>query len=221
MKGYIYLIENKINEKKYVGKTYNSIEHRWKEHLRDFRKERNKKRPLYEAMMKYGPENFIISELEYCENCEDREKYWINYYNTYHNGYNATLGGDGKLYFPISDEEVIQKYKELNCIKEVAQYFNCDQETISKRLKNNNVQISKSGNIYSPKKNWTAQKVYQYSLDDNLLNIFNSYSDAADWVINNKISLGQKKHIVSNISKCVRQIENRKQAYGFIWKNGE
>ena len=44
--------------------------HRWKEHLRDFRKEKNKKRPLYEAMTKYGPENFVISELEYCENCE-------------------------------------------------------------------------------------------------------------------------------------------------------
>jgi hypothetical protein len=30
MKGYIYLIENKINDKKYVGKTYLSIEERWK-----------------------------------------------------------------------------------------------------------------------------------------------------------------------------------------------
>lgn len=221
MKGYVYLIENKINEKKYVGKTYNSIEYRWKEHLQDFKREKNFNRPLYKAMNKYGVENFIISELEYCENCEDREKYWINFYNSYHNGYNATLGGDGKAYFIISDEEVIQKYKELNCVKEVAQFFKCDPETISKRLKNNNIQVPKGGNIYSLKRTWKTQKVCQYSLENKLLNTFNSYSEAAEWLINNKFSTAQKKHIVSNISKCVRQIENRKQAYGFIWKNGE
>ena len=219
MKGYIYLIENKINGKKYVGKTYNSIEHRWKEHLRDFHKERNRKRPLYKAMMKYGLENFTISELEYCENCEEREKYWINHYNTYHNGYNATLGGDGKCYFGFADEEVIQKYNELKSVKETAHYFNCDIETISKRLRNNNILIPKCGNLYSEQRTWKTRKINQYSLENKLLNSFNSCSDAADWVLDNNLSTGQKKHIVSNISKCARGIENRKQAYGFIWKN--
>ena len=32
--GYIYLITNKINGKKYVGKTTTSIEERWREHCK-------------------------------------------------------------------------------------------------------------------------------------------------------------------------------------------
>ena len=41
---------------------------------------------------------------------------------------------------------------------------------------------------------------------------------AAEWLIKNNYTQGQIKHIVSNISKNIRGIENRKQAYGFIWK---
>ena len=44
---------------------------------------------------------------------------------------------------------------------------------------------------------------------------------AAEWVRKNGYSRGQLKHIVSNISKNIRGIENRKQAYSFIWKNSE
>ena len=82
MKGYIYLIENKINEKKYVGKTYLNIEKRWKQHCNDSKRFN---RPLYQAMKKYGIENFSIKEIEYCDNLEEREKYWISFYDSYHN----------------------------------------------------------------------------------------------------------------------------------------
>lgn len=43
-----------------VGKTTTSIEERWKEHCNDCKKERCEKRPLYDAMNKYGVENFIV-----------------------------------------------------------------------------------------------------------------------------------------------------------------
>ncbi len=46
MKGYIYLIENKINDKKYVGKTYRKIELRWKEHIKEVEKGNFLNRPL-------------------------------------------------------------------------------------------------------------------------------------------------------------------------------
>jgi len=58
MKGYVYLIENKINGKKYVGKTYRTIESRWKEHLKVAHQ--YPERPLYRALLKYGEENFTI-----------------------------------------------------------------------------------------------------------------------------------------------------------------
>ena len=39
MTGRIYLIENQINHKQYIGKTYNSIEERWREHCKDYQKD--------------------------------------------------------------------------------------------------------------------------------------------------------------------------------------
>ena len=94
MKGFIYKITNKINGKSYIGKTTFSIQKRFQEHLNDSLKERNEKRPLYDAIRKYGKENFFISLVEECDinNLSSREIYWINYYDTFSNGYNATIG---------------------------------------------------------------------------------------------------------------------------------
>lgn len=74
---YIYVITNEINGKQYVGKTNDSVEKRFKEHINDSKKERCEKRPLYNAMNKYGAENFSISVLEECsaEESANREIY--------------------------------------------------------------------------------------------------------------------------------------------------
>lgn len=47
---FIYKITNKINGKIYIGKTLKTIEGRWKEHLKDYKRPRFEKRPLYSAM---------------------------------------------------------------------------------------------------------------------------------------------------------------------------
>ena len=48
-------------------------------------------------MRKYGIEHFTIEAIEECpiNILSEREKYWISEFDSYHNGYNATLGGDG------------------------------------------------------------------------------------------------------------------------------
>lgn len=97
---YVYKITNSINGKLYIGKTMNSIEKRWKEHCKDFYKITEETRPLYSAMKKYGIKNFTIESIEEVstEYLSERERYWIEYYGSFKNGYNATLGGDGVPY---------------------------------------------------------------------------------------------------------------------------
>lgn len=49
-------------------------------------------------MRKYGIENFVIEQLEVCDNSllNEREKYYIQKYDTLAPlGYNLTRGGDG------------------------------------------------------------------------------------------------------------------------------
>ena len=134
---YIYKITNKINNKVYIGKTLNTIEERWREHISDYPKARNEKRPLYDAINKYGIQNFKIEEIEKCsiDIVNKREQYWIKYYNSYigfenSNGYNATLGGDGKHY--IDYEKVCLLYEKYQNKTQVANILGIDLGTVSK-----------------------------------------------------------------------------------------
>lgn len=58
MFGYIYKITNKVNGKAYVGKTTDTVQVRWEEHLKDSKRKRCANRPLYRAIRKYGTSGY-------------------------------------------------------------------------------------------------------------------------------------------------------------------
>lgn len=93
----IYKIENLINHHKYIGQSVN-IHSRWRRHCADAKNE-NQTSSLYQAIKKYGIENFSFEILEECPRdlLDEREKYWIKFYNSYFDGYNETLGGQDAL----------------------------------------------------------------------------------------------------------------------------
>jgi hypothetical protein len=90
----IYQITNKTNNKRYIGKTKNSIQSRFHSHV-SYAKYGSPSY-LHRAIRKYGKENFSIVVLE--ENIKDenhlnvREIFWIEKENP---EYNMTKGGDG------------------------------------------------------------------------------------------------------------------------------
>lgn len=110
----IYKIENLINHKKYIGQSRN-IERRWKDEKQrafyEFAREYDY--PISRALRKYGLENFSFSIIEECpiEKLNERERYWINYYNTFFEGYNQTLGGEATNTKP--KEKIIGIVKDL------------------------------------------------------------------------------------------------------------
>ena len=206
---YIYQITNTINGKQYIGKTELNIEKRFKEHCRDAFKNCNEKRPLYAAMRKYGIEHFIVECIEETNNPNEREIYWINEKNTYHNGYNATLGGDGTKY--IDEQQVINAYNQLKYQTKVSEELNIDIKTIHKILENNNIPIiiHKDG----------AKAISAYDLENNFIKSFISLREAAKWIISNNLTSSyQIDKIAYNISRAVDQ-KKRKTAFGIIWKS--
>lgn len=101
----IYLIENKVNGKKYVGQHCGRKDARWKQHLNEALKKQNPK-PLYASIRKYGTNNFTYKVLEELDRTatqqllDEREIYFIKEYDTYiknGKGYNLTLGGGGNM----------------------------------------------------------------------------------------------------------------------------
>ena len=95
MKSGIYKIENKVNGKLYIGLSIN-IKERWIAHKVQLRKNIHYNSHLQASWNKYGEDSFIFSILEHCEvdKLSNREKYYIDLYDTYNNGYNMTPGGE-------------------------------------------------------------------------------------------------------------------------------
>ena len=127
-------ITNGINNKCYIGKTYKSIEERYKEHLRD--SSRFPDRALYRAINKYGKENFSVELLGVYEESllEAQEIEFIHYYKSFREGYNSTEGGDQGRYLKVSDNEVIDTFKKLGNITKTALNLSIDNATVTKIL---------------------------------------------------------------------------------------
>ena len=88
----IYMHKNKINNKIYVGQTCQTLQERWGSKGSGYKTCTKFKN----AINKYGWDNFehiIIEEVYSPEEADEREKYWINYYNSVENGYNLSYGG--------------------------------------------------------------------------------------------------------------------------------
>lgn len=212
--GYIYKITNNKNGKIYIGKTdLPEPIQRWKEHSHDYKTKRCEKRPLYDAMNKYGLENFKFEVIEETDNTEEREKYWINELRTYIgfkdcNGYNATLGGDGKSYLNLDEKEIIQYHieKAEYCATRTAKYFEIDRKTVIKILKKNNIKFLSIQEWHE-----TLGKTTGVCQLDNvtgeLLNIFKSYVDANEYMEKSRSSSVIRMASVGKI----------KTAYGFKW----
>jgi len=111
-KGKIYKITNLVNGLIYVGCTINSLTHRFDEHLyRCFKTDYKSK--LYNSIKKYGKENFIIELIEECDLnvIYETEKKYIEKLNTFKNGMNSTLGGEGCLGY-VHSPEIRKKISE-------------------------------------------------------------------------------------------------------------
>ena len=131
--GLIYKITNQINGKIYIGQTIGTLSKRWREHC--FEASNGAKTYyLYQAMRKYGIENFNIEQIEQCSNdlLNEREIYWITKYNSYEKGYNLTPGGNGAD--TSKHSEIFKLWDQGFGIKTISEKIGYDRNTITKIL---------------------------------------------------------------------------------------
>jgi hypothetical protein len=105
----IYRVLNKVNGKSYIGLTTLTLGDRKQKHWTNSKNpNKNNKQALYLAIQKYGWDNFEWQELCSALTKEDLielEKQFIQEYDSYKNGYNNTLGGEG-----VNNPRKLEKY---------------------------------------------------------------------------------------------------------------
>lgn len=93
----IYLIINTINQVPYIGQAKNIYKRVNRHHIYDYKNPNDScyDTKFYKAIRKYGLENFEIFVLELCpeELLDEKEKFYIKLFDSFHHGYNSTEGG--------------------------------------------------------------------------------------------------------------------------------
>jgi group I intron endonuclease len=100
MDGKIYKATNIINGKIYIGQTVQKLEARINRHIRDSKS--SSIMYFHRALIKYGQDKFtweIIDNAKTINELNQKEVYWINYYNSNNEeyGYNCNSGGGNAI----------------------------------------------------------------------------------------------------------------------------
>ena len=241
----IYKITSKHNGKIYIGQSQD-IYTRWKQHWKEVKSGSNTY--LHNTMRKYGKDNFEYEIIEKCgqDVINEREIYWISYYDSFNNGFNLTTGGDGVKNRKFSKEEIEQRrekalndkmskpvyqinkdgkiLKEWRSYKEISKTLNVSSSNIHDALKH------KDGYRFAYGYIW----VYKEEYDNGLFNI-DLYLNINKNIEKNKIYqidknnnliyiwddiddilINNKKYKKSSIYACCNK--SRKTIYGYVWE---
>lgn len=210
--GFIYKITNKLNNKVYIGQTIKTVQKRFVQHKNNSNKPYFSQIVLYKAFNKYGIENFVCEQIEEVENSllDEREKYWIDHYDSYFNGYNSTLGGKATQLYNWDVDDIIEKYLELKSARKVAEYYGCDHSVIDDILNANNVhrftQAEQKAKKIIIEKNGTKKE-------------FSNSTEAAKWFIAERLPKTKDvKMVRQGITSAILKGQKK---YGYIVYYGE
>lgn len=216
----IYKITNLKNNLVYIGQTVNfGIRRRdhWSDKTND---------DLHNDIQKLGREYFKFEIIEKCDvdQLDEREKYWIEYYDSYNMGYNNTEGGSGnKLNAKNSQCMPVYAYNLDGTF--AAEYYSIASAMRELNMKSNNItrciihndnhhhsggfmwRTYKTDQIPAFEKNLGGKSIYCYDLNTRLfVKEYKTVTEAG-------IELCGKRtpHI------CSAANGSRKSACGFLW----
>ena len=136
----IYGIHNLLTDTWYVGQS-NNINRRLVQHQNELYKKEHHNKHLQRAYDKYGRDAFQFIVLEECsvELLNEREVYWIAEKDSFNNGYNQTLGGDGtRGYANPKHRKAIVRLDDgciFDSITEAAEHIGVDRHRLGDKIR--------------------------------------------------------------------------------------
>lgn len=134
-----------INGKVYIGQTINTLEYRQNQHIREAKLKNRPTVYFHNAINKYGEENFrfeIIDTACTQKELDEKEIYWISYYqsNNKEKGYNLDSGGkSGGVKSEETKRKIGQttkeKWKNEEIAKRMMEGLRKGTETVKKNKK--------------------------------------------------------------------------------------
>lgn len=189
----IYKFQNLITKEAYIGQSVH-LEERYKHHQREYLTGATK---FYKNLQQWGWNNFSYEVIELCTKDElnAKEVYWIDFYDSFHNGYNETKGGSNK--WSVDETQIQQLYDNGLSPKEIAQQLSISLSVVYKYLS------------YYPNFQQTQQNtiIFQYDLQGKFVQEWASRKEAARHLSIDATAIGK---VISG---------ERKSAGGFLWRN--
>lgn len=228
----IYIITNLINGKQYVGQTVSGYKERFRQHClyaNGCYTDGEYVQVIDKAIKKYGIDNFkveVIEQVPYKDK-DDKEKYYIERYNTFKEGYNRTLGGD---FNPMFDDEVKKRHKEICSSEEHRQRQResaiklfSEREDIHIKITEGNKRAWK--NYDSAKREQILKGLTQYNNErkqrvacvdknDNIIKEFESESEACRFTGRDS---GEAGNLLKSCNEYIKSGKRRVKLFGYYW----
>ena len=221
----IYKITNLKNNMVYIGQS-RDIYNRWKSHKRCDKLEKFNSQ-LYADFQTMGLNYFKFEIIERCNESEldEKERYWINFYDSMNTGYNLQSGGSGNKQGFVN-MQCIPIYEYDLCGNFVTKYESIAQASRSKGLKSygdiNRCALLKDSQHKSGGSMWRYEKVnhiqpYEapshgkkiYAYDINTRLFVQSYDNAT---VAGNILTGNRQPHITDVANG-----HRVSCCGFIW----
>ncbi len=208
----VYKVTNQETKEIYIGITTNSILVRKSDQI--LKSKSDKKTKFYSAIATFGADNFKWEQIDTANSIEElakKERDYIRAYNSKEKGLNSDIGGGIKkpIYQYNLEGKLVNTYDSL---KSAGESIKTSKKQLSKVCLSVN---KKLGDYYwtydyvekfKPTKDLRKKKVYQYSMEGELLKEYESVSLASKETKINK----------SSISKVCRN--ERKSSGGYKWE---